>query len=369
MEHEGGVATLMVGEPTDRGRRRCLQAAATLAVGGALPWFEATAQATAAPGGDDVTPESDEAGRRGVEWLVRALPREGGWGTDVGMPADIGCTALAGLALMSAGSTPRDGVRSRELRQVLAYLVDCVDRMPGDDITAALQTQLQNKIGRHAHSFLAALWLSQAVGESPEAGVVRRALRRLLQVIVAAQTPEGHWGQASWAPTLGTVLGWVALRAAHFAGLRVGASPDATAHFLARQLQAQLGQGSGGWMHTLYKQVTGIRVLHALGQDRDPVARQAVAETLRLVTTDNTAFTQAGGEEYLAFHLITETLQQQGGADWQAWFPVVRDKVLAVQNDDGSWSGAHCITSRTFCTAAALLVLNAPRRFLPISQV
>ena len=35
-----------------------------------------------------------------------------------------------------------------------------------------------------------------------------------------------------------------------------------------------------------------------------------------------------------------------------------------IQNADGSWSGHHCITGRTFCTAAALLVLvvdRAPR--------
>ncbi len=81
------------------------------------------------------------------------------------------------------------------------------------------------------------------------------------------------------------------------------------------------------------------------------------------------AFAQAGGEEYLAFHLITETLLQRGGDDWRAWYPVVRDKIVGVQNDDGSWSGAHCITSRTFCTSAALLVLQAPHRFLPLSQI
>jgi hypothetical protein len=39
-----------------------------------------------------------------------------------------------------------------------------------------------------------------------------------------------------------------------------------------------------------------------------------------------------------------------------------------VQNGDGSWTGHHCITSRTFCTAAAVLVLSAPNRMLPISQ-
>ncbi|MEY4180263.1 MAG: hypothetical protein RLY70_3837 [Planctomycetota bacterium] len=326
---------------------------------------------TAAEQGPELAPAAAAAVRRGVGWLLRALPREGGWGTDIGQPPDIGCTALSGLALLSTGNTPREGPQARETRRALSYLLECAARMPADDITASLQTQLQNKIGRHAHSFLAALFLSQVAGETLEGVQVRRALRRVLDAIVAAQTTEGHWGQTSWAPTLGTVMGWVALRAAHFAGLRVGASPETTASFLARQMQASLGGGGAGagWMHTLYKNATGIRVLYALGQETTPVARQAIAETLKLVTSDNTAFTQAGGEEFLAFHLITETLSQRGGPDWNAWYGVVRDKIVAVQNEDGSWSGAHCITSRVFCTAAALLVLNAPRRYLPISQV
>ena len=42
--------------------------------------------------------------------------------------------------------------------------------------------------------------------------------------------------------------------------------------------------------------------------------------------------------------------------------------VETFQNQDGSWTGHHCITSRTFCTAAAILVLSSPNRFLPISQ-
>lgn len=347
-------------------RRDCLRMGVTLALSPFAGRVPSYAQDTAR---DELSSGAVNAIRSGFEWLVRALPREGGWGTDIGQPPDIGCTSLAGLALLSAGNTPREGVFSREARQAVSYVLDCAARMPGDDITASLQTQLQNKIGRHAHSFLAALLLSQVIGESPDAGSVRRALRRILDVVVAAQAPEGHWGQNSWAPTLGTVMGWVALRAAYFAGLRVGTSPDTTARYLARQMQASLGGAAGSWMHTLYKNATGIRVLYALGQDEAPVARQAIAETLKLVTTDNTAFTQAGGEEYLAFHLITETLLQRGGRDWDAWYDVVRDKIVAVQNQDGSWSGAHCITSRTFCTAAALLVLNAPKRYLPISQV
>jgi len=36
-----------------------------------------------------------------------------------------------------------------------------------------------------------------------------------------------------------------------------------------------------------------------------------------------------------------------------------------IQNGDGSWTGSHCITGRTFCTATALLVLQADRTPVP----
>ena len=121
-------------------------------------------------------------------------------------------------------------------------------------------------------------------------------------------------------------------------------------------------------MHTLYKNATGVRVLYAMGMENEKTSVQAFKEVVDLVTKDNTAFSQAGGEEYLAFHLITETMLQKGGKDWQARFPTVRDKIISVQNADGSWTGHHCITSRTFCTAAACLVLSSPNRYLPISQ-
>jgi hypothetical protein len=59
---------------------------------------------------------------------------------------------------------------------------------------------------------------------------------------------------------------------------------------------------------------------------------------------------------------------QKGGDEWKKWYATVRDKLIGVQNKDGSWTGHHCITSRTFCTAASVLVLMSPNRMLPISQ-
>ncbi len=41
-------------------------------------------------------------------------------------------------------------------------------------------------------------------------------------------------------------------------------------------------------------------------------------------------------------------------------------KVNGVQNQDGTWSGSHCITGRTVCTAAALMVLMVDRARTPV---
>jgi hypothetical protein len=38
-----------------------------------------------------------------------------------------------------------------------------------------------------------------------------------------------------------------------------------------------------------------------------------------------------------------------------------------IQDKDGGWSGHHCITGRTFCTATALLVLMADRAPVPLA--
>lgn len=344
--------------PLIRSRRQFLASTGLLLVPSVLPADEAV---------PEITPASTRSVESGTTWLLKTLHRDGGCGADLGQRADIGCTAMVGLALLSAGNTPLEGPHCREVRQILSFLLRTVDSMPPDDITSEYRTQIQNKIGRHAHSFLAALFLSQVAGEGEQVDVVQPALKRLVDVITRAQTSAGNWRGQAWAPTLGTVMGWVSLRAAWFAGIDVKGSSERTARFLTSQMNSTLG-GARGWMHTLYKNATGVRVLYAMDQDDSPVARRAYQDVIDLVTRDNTAFSQAGGEEYLAFHLITETMLQKAGPDWDAWFPVVRDKIIRVQNADGSWSGRHCITSRTFCTAAALLVLNAPNRYLPISQ-
>ncbi len=352
-------------EKTNIGRREflawtpCIALAATPLVRG---W---------ARGADDVeanvTEASERSVRRALGWLRKVFNKDGGCGVDLNQQSDIGCTSMVGLAMMAAGGTCFEGEYQNDLRSVLRFILNRTEQMPLNNITSASGTQLQNKIGQQAHSFFAALYLSQSLGEQADPAPVKAALRKVTDAIVKTQRPDGDWGSESWAPTLGTVMGWVSLRAAASVGLSVGTAPEKTAEHLIQKMSGSLVE-TQGWMHELYKNASGIRVLYEMEMEENKTAKKAFDDVLRFVKKDNTPFTQAGGEEFLAFHLITETMLKRGGKEWNDWFPVVRDKLIDVQNKDGRWTGPHCITSRTFCTAASILVLTSPYRYLPISQ-
>ena len=79
-------------------------------------------------------------------------------------------------------------------------------------------------------------------------------------------------------------------------------------------------------------------------------------------------FGNNGGEEFLSYMNISETLFVQGGEEWRKWDRQVCELITSVQNEDGSWSGHHCITGRTFCTSAALLTMMADRAPLPSAE-
>jgi hypothetical protein len=77
-------------------------------------------------------------------------------------------------------------------------------------------------------------------------------------------------------------------------------------------------------------------------------------------------FGSNGGEEFLSYMNIAESLVVKGGDEWKRWDSEMTENLNRVQNDDGSWSGHHCITGRTFCTSTALLVLLADRTPVPL---
>jgi hypothetical protein len=68
-----------------------------------------------------------------------------------------------------------------------------------------------------------------------------------------------------------------------------------------------------------------------------------------------------GGEEYLSYMQTSEALVLVGGESWTKWNAVMQERLPAIQRENGSWGGLHCITGGAFCTSAVLQCLTADR--------
>ena len=282
---------------------------------------------------------------RGTQFLLSALHRDGSLGTDRGHPPDLSCTALFGMVLISQGNTLKDGVHAHRLQDVLDSVLHMSHRAVERYNDPTTFTLVQRKIGRGADLFIATLFLTQIVGEAGEEELaVRAMLKRLIAVIGKSQRPDGTWGSESWAPVLGTVLGWQCLHASSLVGFSVEASATNAGEALMKTLRAQITpREEQSWMHSFYKDAASIRVLYSLKYSADPLDQQVIQRLLTMARDEPRLFSHAGGEEYLAFFLVTECLlQEQRGSRLQRrgaeWYPLVRDKILRVQNADGSWS-------------------------------
>ena len=319
---------------------------------------------------EEMTDASRAAIKKGTGWLIKAINTDGGAGLDIGGESDVACTSVVGMALLSQGETPMEGEHRARQKKIGEFLLKRVEKMSTNGSLQDSRSIIEGDLGPYATHFFSAICLSQIMGETGHVDRYRSALRRLEKFISSNQRRDGSWGNDAWAPLLATACGWVSLRATNFAGLKVSGSSEKAGDYMIRNMP-QIGRtwGDGSWYHRLYGTAAALRVLYAMGRDGEDKSKKALGDILALVESSSRAFGGAGGEEYLTFHYLTEMLMQKGGVDWVRWYPNVRDKLLKVQNRDGSWTGHHCITSRTFSTACALMVLSAPNRFLPISQV
>jgi squalene-hopene cyclase-like protein len=107
-----------------------------------------------------------------------------------------------------------------------------------------------------------------------------------------------------------------------------------------------------------------------LAQLHDGMKVQQEAQAALVARLDDKQFVAGfgsnGGEEFLSYMNLAESLVVKGGDEWKRWDTQMTENLNRVQNGDGSWSGHHCITGRTFCTSTALLVLMADRTPVPV---
>lgn len=317
---------------------------------------------------DELTRESEASIARGLDYLIRAQNPDGSWPHDAGGPPDVGTTAMVCISLLGHGSLPGRGEHGLALRRGLRYLLSRARQNAAWAVNPDQATLLQRKLGQDIHVMFGALALSQLVGcadRGDEERDIRLSLRHLVRFIDGSQQQDGSW-DGGWAGILTTAFAWMALRGTHESGITLDhASSDGAVRFL----RDKISTGGGRSPSPLYDKAAILRILCGVGDGKTPAAQTASQELIQMAQSGRIGtydYSSAGGEEYLALYLATDALIHEEDERWTSWFPPVRDRIVSVQNADGSWTGHHCITGRVFCTAVAVLTLELPYRFLPL---
>jgi hypothetical protein len=352
---------------------------------------------------------------KGAKWLASVQGTDGGWGQDGGDPSnvrksvaleskgnDVANTALAAMALLRAGNRYRPNVE-----RALDFILRKVESSSpeGLSISDVNQTQVQRKLGPYIDTFVASMLLAQVEGtfDKSSNARIRSGLAKCVAKIQQNQTRDGSWNAGGgWAPLLGTSLASRSLYEASKKGLSVDKQVLARADAYTVKNQkdrdsiasggrvgvgrgAGVGAGSGSGVGPSAGSVSvdggSVALLSAAGvplyQDaqaleqlsRTPESRQKNASEIAAINgrLSDSKFVEGygsiGGEEFFSYLNISDGLKRSGGKAWSEWYAKISEKILKLQNDDGTWAGHHCITGRCAVTSAAILNLTADRDY------
>ncbi len=380
-----------------------------------------------------------ETVKKGLAYLANQQHDDGGWGQgggwrtntqgngriegkDVADPSDVASTSVATLALIRAGSTPKQGDHAKHIVKAVAFICGQIEKSDKKSlyITDIRGTQVQTKIGPYVDTFAALMVLSELKGkmqdEKAEARLVA-AMNKVIGKIEDNQQKDGTFANnEGWASVLSqglcskglnraaqngfAVKGDVLARDGNQAAMGLDRksgkfSAAGTLGAAGRPAPSDAGvtiYNTSARTAALQEQVNSLKKDEQKARDtladakasKDDKAKakehidrleqaqetQSAAVKGVVSQVDDKGFIAGfgsnGGEEFLSYMNISETLVVKGGSEWEKWDRSIADNLNRVQDKDGGWSGQHCITGRTFCTAAALLTLMADRAPIPV---
>ena len=366
--------------------------------------------------GDDEEP-LPEFVSRGLKWLAEAQFDNGGWGAgshsrqDIRDPnavqIDPATTAFSTMALLRAGNTLTKGPYRQQVKNAVLYMVELVESYPkeGPAITNISGTQPQAKLGQNIDVSMAAQLFTRVIpllDDQPKLqNRVQAVLKTCLDKLALAQGADGSWNdRGGWASVLQSAMANNAFEMAEEVGMAV----DKDVLEKSRAYQRSNVDEESGEVRT--EAAAGIS-LYSIASNQRATAKEARAAqdivergrrdgslpasakpstdnlqkmgyseedakkmvesynknevTRQLLQNDAVleGFGNNGGEEFLSFMMTSESLVVTGGKDWDAWYAKMYNLLSSIQNNDGSWSGHHCITSPVFCTAAVILAMLA----------
>jgi hypothetical protein len=339
-----------------------------------------------------ITPDLQDAVRRGHKWLAAQQNPGGWWSQDVGFKLNsgysitkydaphVGVTALCLISFLAGGHVPGRGEHGEVLSRGIEYLLNCMQ--DNGYIT-------DNGTRMYSHAF-ATLFLAEVYGMTRRADV-KRALQRSVNLIVDSQNAEGGWRYKPFQRESDmsiTVCQVLALRSARNVGITVPAGTIKAAENYVRRSAVRdgmagvlnswsgdiLGEG-GAFRYQLLQNsratfpltAAGVTTMHAAGIYDDEILRNAFDYMDSQLGPFNLAW-KGHYFFYYGHYYAVQAYYTAGGDRWRGYFQDMRDRVLLpLQNPDGSWPNSEG-PGAAFATAVSTLILQIPYQYLPIFQ-
>ena len=73
-----------------------------------------------------------------------------------------------------------------------------------------------------------------------------------------------------------------------------------------------------------------------------------------------------GAHYFYGHYYAVQCMYLAGGEHWVEWWPAIREELIASQSESGLWTDNHAGSS--YGSAMALIILQMPKRYLPIFQ-
>ncbi len=344
----------------------------------------------------EITPQSEESLRKGLDWLAKNQGPDGNWGS-----SDLGLVGMGALAFMSAGHSPGRGKYGQPLKRALDYVTN--NAKPSGLLNISDQ---QRDMYNHG---LATFVLGQAHGMSSTPDrKLNTALDRALKLISNTQCEDGGWDYRAHRQQNGhdlslAVMQAKALRSAVDSGLEVPpevidlAIKSVREHYCPQdgrrdrpeaeqqKVPGQFTYGKGGGGGTIAMAACGVVCMQEFGQYDD----WRIQKNMEVISASISQLPKPrphdGSMPYDAYtmYYVGQALYQVNGEHWQANYPKLRDYLVTSQvksdndpKENGSWrdhgaQGGGRVGGREgnlYATSVACFVLAIPNRYLPILQ-
>lgn len=323
--------------------------------------------------GDEITAAQRAAVEKGLAALAGRQTASGSYGSGMaygigaGQSGHAGITALAGLAFMSAGNLPGRGKYGKNVDNCVTFICRATQE------TGLISSDNSHGV-MYGHGF-ATLFLAEVFGMTGDEQV-KEKLKKAVQLIERTQNREGGWRytpapvDADISVTIAEVM---ALRAARDAGIKV--SKDVIDKAIEYVKRCQNGDGgfsyiansggAGGMGGSAFpRSAAGVAALYYAGAFQDKAVEKGLAYLKQHTPGRGGAADAIGGHYFYGQYYGVQAMFLAGGDYWAAWYPAIRDQLVARQNKtSGLWSGD---VSEDYATAMALIILQMPNRYLPV---